>query len=161
MLVKNKGFGTKETIALVIFTIIIVFSIFFIYLNHNYTTRISNDISKLNLLKTRVVTEVVYGNGSVEEQKSKNHLYALTNISTNKKYQNIKSQNIVIRNSGEIIAKLDDKYLGRGSIVLTPYVKSRARVEDPYIIWDCLIITDRNIPQFLMPDNCIIKTTKD
>ncbi|API87782.1 transposase [Francisella uliginis] len=118
-------------------------------------------MSKLNLLKTRVVTEVIYGNGSVEEQKSKNHLYALTNISTNKKYQNIKSQNIVIRNSGEIIAKLDDKYLGRGSIVLTPYVKSRAKVEDPYIIWDCLIITDRNIPQFLMPDNCIIKTTKN
>ena len=75
MLVKNKGFGTKETIALVIFTIIIVFSIFFVYLNHNYTTRISNDISKLDLLKTRVVTELIYGNGSVEEQKSKNHLF--------------------------------------------------------------------------------------
>ena len=70
MLVKNKGFGSKEIIALVIFTIVIVFSIFFIYLDHNYTMRISNDISKLNLLKTRVVTEVIYGNGSVEEQKS-------------------------------------------------------------------------------------------
>jgi hypothetical protein len=104
---------------------------------------------------------LVYGNGTVEEQSSKNGLYALINIADHKNYQNIKSQNIVIRDSGEIIAKLDDRYLGRGSIVLTPYVKSRDKVEDPYIIWDCLVISNKNIPQFLMPDNCRIKTTKD
>ncbi|WP_245323057.1 transposase [Francisella sp. LA112445] len=161
MLVKNKGYGTKEILLLAIFAIIIIISIFFIYLNHNYTTRISNEISRLDLLKTKVATELIYGNGTVEEQSSKNGLYALINIADHKSYQNIKSQNIVIRDSGEIIAKLDDRYLGRGSIVLTPYVKSRDKVEDPYIIWDCLVISNKNIPQFLMPDNCRIKTTKD
>lgn len=137
MLVKNKGFGTKEIILLTIFVIVIIVSIFFVYLNHNYTTRLSNEVSRLDLVKTRVSTELIYGNGTVEKQSSKNGLYALANISANKKYQNIKSQNIYVRNNGQIIARLDDKYLGRGSIVLTPYVKSRHKVEDPYIIWDC------------------------
>lgn len=160
MLVKNKGFGSKEIILLVIFTVIIIVSIFYIYLNHNYTSRVSNNLSKLDLLKTVVSTELVYGNGSVEKEKLKNGLYSLTNISTNKKYQNIKSQNISIRDNGEIIARLDDKYLGRGGIVLTPYVKFRDKVEDPYIIWTCLVITDKKISQFLMPENCIVKYTK-
>ncbi|MED7787765.1 transposase [Francisella sp. 19X1-34] len=159
MLVKNKGFGTKEIILLVIFVIIIIASIFFVYLKHNYTTRLSNEISRLDLLKTRVSTELIYGNGTVEKQSSKNGLYALVNISANKSYEDIKSQNTYIRSNGQIIARLDDRSLGKGSIVLTPYVKSRHKVEDPYIIWDCLIITNKNIPQFLMPDNCIVKST--
>ena len=90
MLVKNKGFRSKEIVLLVIFTVIIIVSIFYIYLNHNYTSRVSNNLSKLDLLKTVVSTELAYGNGSVEKEKSKNGLYSLTNISTNKKYQNIR-----------------------------------------------------------------------
>ncbi|ADA78746.1 hypothetical protein [Francisella tularensis] len=78
MLVKNKAFSVLEIVLLLVFTIIIASSI---YLTHKYTTRISNTMTKLKLLKTQVSAELNYGNGHIAKQKSQNGLYALTNIS--------------------------------------------------------------------------------
>ena len=50
--------------------------------------------------------------------------------------------------------KFNDRYL---RLIMTPYVKSRAKTEDPYIVWDCLVTTDQKIAQNLMPEECIVK----
>ncbi|MDE4953257.1 transposase, partial [Francisella tularensis subsp. holarctica] len=80
------------------------------------------------------------------KQKSQNGLYALTNIS-DKIIQDYSSINILIKDNGEISLKFEDRYLGKGSIILTPYVKSRSKTEDPYISWDCLVTTNKKISQ--------------
>ncbi|AJI62259.1 hypothetical protein [Francisella tularensis] len=40
---------------------------------------------------------------------------------------------------------------------MTPYVKSRSKTEDPYIIWDCLVTTNKKISQSLMPEECVVE----
>ena len=64
--------------------------------------------------------------------------YALANIS-DKKVQDYSSSNILINDNSKISLKFDDRYLGKGNIIMTLYVKSRAKTEDPYIIWICLL----------------------
>ncbi|APD51287.1 transposase [Francisella hispaniensis FSC454] len=113
-------------------------------------------MAKLKLIKTQVTTELNYGNGHIAKEKSQNGLYALTNIS-DKKVHDYSSSNILIKDNGEISLKLDDRYLGKGNIIMTPYVKSRAKTEDPYIVWDCLVTTNKKIAQSLMPEECVVK----
>lgn len=156
MLVKNKGFSVVEIILLTVFTIIIVASIYSIYITHKYTVRISNQLAKLSLIKTQVSVELNYGNGDVVKQKSENGLHALVNIS-NKKTQSYSSSNILIKDNGQISLSFDDQYIGKGGIYLTPYVESEKQTEDPYIIWQCLVMSNKYIFQSLMPEDCIFE----
>ncbi|MFV9924486.1 MAG: hypothetical protein AB8U93_01685 [Francisella endosymbiont of Hyalomma scupense] len=40
---------------------------------------------------------------------------------------------------------------------MTPYVKSIAKIEDPYIIWVCLLNINKKIAQNLMPEDCVVE----
>ena len=40
-----------------------------IYLTHKYTTRISNTMAKLKLIKTQISTELNYGSGHITKRK--------------------------------------------------------------------------------------------
>jgi hypothetical protein len=100
--------------------------------------------------------ELNYGNGDVVKQKSENGLHALVNIS-NKKTQSYSSSNILIKDNGQISLSFDDQYIGKGGIYLTPYVESEKQTEDPYIIWQCLVMSNKYIFQSLMPEDCIFE----